>query len=119
MNEIPEGFEIVEVKAWEFLESEDILGALNIQIKDDTVCLFTKCNHLVSDNYTTIRIALAAANYRVLRKKTPPEPVVIECEITVPFESYDTIDTYGLYKMLRAHPGKRFNAVLTEIQEQK
>ena len=115
MNEIPEGFEIVEARNMHDLKVGDMLGGIVVKKIDGGLTLRLDTGAAITCAWEQC-IALAAANYRVLRKLPPPEPVVLECEITVPFERQATIDTYGLYKTLRLHPGKKFNAVLTEIQ---
>lgn len=117
MNETPEGFEIVEARNMHDLKVGDMLGGIVVKKIDGGLTLRLDTGAAITSAWEQC-IALAAANYRVLRKKKPPEPVVIECEIDVPSASCDAIEAYRLYKMLRDHPGKRFNAVLTEIQRE-
>ena len=119
MNEIPEGYEIVEVRTSSDLKIGDRVGSLG-ELTDVlpgryAFELNVGARWDIEGHYLTA--ILAAANYRVLRKKKPPEPVVIECEIDVPYLIFDTIESPQLWRILRDHIGKRFNAVLTEIQE--
>ena len=116
MNEIPEGFEIWEVESAHELKVGDRIGRLKIESNATTLGFVDSEGYWHLGN-RELQTALAAANFRVLRKLPPPEPVVIECEIEVPYLNCDAIETYRLCAMLRWNPGKRFTAVLTEIQE--
>ena len=77
MNEIPEGYEIVKVRTSLDLKVEDRVGSLGV-FTDVCASAFELNNGaqwVIEGHYLTA--ILAAANYRVLRKLPPPEPVVL------------------------------------------